>query len=63
MRGGILSLVSAYIVEDDQWSVHASNGVVADARFNGGHAGINEVGRSHDDKETLRRSEAARAFE
>lgn len=42
-------LVGAYIVEDDQGSVDASNGVVADARFNGGHAGINEFG-GHDGK-------------
>lgn len=34
-----------YIIEDDQRTVDAADGVVADARLDGGHPGVDEVGR------------------
>jgi hypothetical protein len=36
-----------YVIEDDQWPIDTSNGVIADARLDGGHPGIHDFG-GHD---------------
>lgn len=56
MHGNIIKVT--YIVQDDQWTIDTSDGIVADTGLDGGHPRVHELRHDDDGAHRTRRSSA-----